>query len=212
MEYMKTFPDKYFELAIVDPPYGIKAGKMQLGTGKERLYKRGKDWDDDKPNDNFFNELFRVSENQIIWGANYFSQYLPFSRGWIFWDKMTDGFAESYASGEMAFTSFDRNVKQFTYKQQGNYVGFPNQITTVSSNPHLKKIHPTQKPVVLYEWLLNTYAKQGDKILDTHMGSQSSRIAAHDMGFDYYGSELDKDYFEAGCKRYENHIKQLTIF
>jgi len=191
LEYMKTLPDKFFDLAIVDPPYGIgekfkggKSGKMNFNEIVN------KDWDK-VPNDNYFEELFRVAKNQIIWGGNYFP--LPPTRCFVVWDKViSEDF--TLAMAELAWTSFDRLVK--IYKLQV---------------PKNGKIHPTQKPVALYKWLLKNYAKEGDKIFDSHMGSQSSRIAAHNMGFDYWGCELDKDYFEQGNKRYEDHIKQLKL-
>ena len=212
MLLMARYPDKYFDLAIVDPPYGINAGKMQLGKGKNRKFKQNKNWDNEIPTKKYFDELQRISKRQIIWGGNYFTDFLTPSRCWIFWDKMTDGFSESYASGELAYCSFDGLVKQFTYKQQGNYVGFENNITTVSSNLNLKKIHPTQKPVALYKWLLHNYTKEGDKILDTHLGSGSIAIACHDLGFDLTACELDKDYFDAAVHRLEQHKKQLKLF
>lgn len=212
MLLMSRYPDKYFDLAIVDPPYGINAGKMQLGTGKNRKFNQNKNWDNEIPTKKYFDELRRISKRQIIWGGNYFTDFLTPSRCWIFWDKMTDGFSESYASGELAYCSFDGLVKQFTYKQQGNYVGFENNITTVSSNINLKKIHPTQKPVALYKWLLDKYAKEGDKILDTHLGSGSIAIACHDYGFELTACELDSEYYEKSIQRIKNHISQQKLF
>jgi site-specific DNA-methyltransferase (adenine-specific) len=192
MEYMAKFPDKYFQLACVDPPYGIGDKFKGGATGKMNFNEIvNKGWDK-APTDEYFKELFRVSENQIIWGGNYFN--LPPSRCFIIWDKLiSDDF--SLAMCEMAWTSFDKIAKIFKY-----------------SNPKNSKIHPTQKPVKLYKWLLQNYAKPNDKILDTHLGSQSSRIAAYEMDFDFYGCEIDKDYFNDGCKRFDNAIKQQSLF
>ena len=166
IEYMQGIEDNYFDLAIVDPPYGIGIN-MNLGLAKGKRKKhKNKKWDDDSPNQEYFNELFRVSKNQIIWGGNYFE--LPACYHFIFWDKLVpEGL--SFSQGEYAWTSFDRAIRKFTL-----------------NNANGGKIHPTQKPVKLYKWLLQNYAKQGDKILDTHLGSQSSRIAAYDMGFDFW--------------------------
>jgi site-specific DNA-methyltransferase (adenine-specific) len=207
MALMSRYPDNYFDLAIVDPPYGIGMDGGSIGKGK-KLSK--KNWDNETPKDEYFTELFRVSKNQIIWGGNYFK--LALTKSWIYWDKMQDGFAESFSSGELAWSSFNLPMKQIRYKYQGNYEGYENNITTKSSKPHLLKIHPTQKPVALYKWLLSKYAKQGDKILDTHLGSGSIAIACHDMGFDLTACELDPDYYNAAMKRLTDHQKQLTIF
>lgn len=190
MEYMATLPDKAYDLAIVDPPYGISI------TDSGRLSKwcvNDKRWDDATPDETYFKELFRVSENQIIWGGNYF--HLPPTRGFIIWDKQQPE-GVSFASCEFAWSSFDRSAKTF-YQS-------PLKAQDV-------KCHPTQKPVKLYEWLLKNYAKPGDKILDTHLGSGSSRIAAYEMGFDFVGCEIDEDYFKAQEKRWESHISQIRI-
>jgi len=190
MEAMKEIPDKYFDLAIVDPPYGISI------TDSGRLGKYNKNdnrWDDDVPTDEYFKELFRVSKNQIIWGGNYF--VLPATRCYVIWDKkQPEGL--SFAMSEFAWTSFDRSAKTF-YR---------------SPMQDKNRFHPTQKPVALYEWLLNNYAKQGDKILDTHVGSASSLIACHNLGFDYVGFELDTDYYNQATKRLERHKSQLNLF
>jgi len=196
MDYMKDVPDKYFDLAIVDPPYGIGASEMQMGLGK-KLWERGKGWDSSIPDESYFKELFRVSVNQIIWGGNHFN--LPVKRGWIFWDKDVQPNL-SFSSGELAWTSFDRVLK----KANIDYSGFRGKDSD--------KIHPTQKPIALYKWILSNYAVGGGKILDTHLGSGSIAIACHDLGFDLVGCELDKDYYEAAVKRLKNHQKQLTIF
>lgn len=172
MEYMAGLPDKAFDLAIVDPPYGIGIANCNgfyhvKGAGQSNPHKPKK-WDSSIPDRKYFSELFRVSKNQIIWGGNYFTEHLPASRCWIFWDKVK--YVENYADGELAWTSFDRNVKQVTIQHHGFMTGDG------------KSIHPTQKPVALYKWLLSRYAKPGDKILDTHGGSGSICIACHDLG------------------------------
>jgi site-specific DNA-methyltransferase (adenine-specific) len=192
MELMSRYPDKYFELAIVDPPYGL--GKKIYSGGTKgckfhTLFGENK-WDDEIPNNNYFEELFRVSKNQIIWGGNYFP--LAPTRCLVIWDKMKGD--NNFSMFELAWTSFDKPCK--IYRQS-------------SMN---ERIHPTQKPIKLYEWLLNKYANEGDKILDTHLGSGSSRIAADKMGFDFYACELDSEYFEAQEKRFNEYKSQLTLF
>jgi site-specific DNA-methyltransferase (adenine-specific) len=198
MEYMQSIPDKYFDLAIVDPPYGIgRDGSLRTTSkhGGRKAYKF-KGWDKSTPNKKYFDELFRVSKNQIIWGGNYFTKYLPSSMGWIFWDK---GQRICNSDGELAFSSFQKALRVIT-------------INRVQLQIEVETFHPTTKPIKLYEWLLMNYAKEGDKILDTHLGSQSSRIASYNLGFEFVGTELDQEYFDQGCKRFENHIKQLTLF
>lgn len=196
MAMMSRYPDKFFDLAIVDPPYGISIGNNKSGMGRRKGDKKAKykmgDWDHFTPEESYFLELMRVSKNQIIWGGNYFN--LPPTKCFIIWDKMFSN-EVSFAAVEYAWTSLDSTAKKF--------VKHPVQDD---------RIHPTQKPIELYRWIMNNYANHGDKILDTHLGSQSSRIAAHDMGFAFYGCELDKDYFEAGCKRFNQHIAQLNLF
>ncbi len=203
MEAMKGFPDKFFDLAIVDPPYGINASNMSMGEGageyrKPKTYHRG-DWDRKCPDDTYFKELFRVSKNQIIWGANHFISKIPIdSPGWIFWDKNNGG--SDFADGELAWSSFDKPLRKHKYTWSGFIQGnMANRET---------KIHVTQKPERLYSWLLKNYAHPGDKILDTHLGSGSSRIAAYKLGFDFWGYEIDKDYFEAQEKRFKDAIAQ----
>lgn len=201
MALMAQFPDKYFELAIVDPPYGISAhNEMGLfdsrnGSRKESKWIGG-EWDNKKPTEEYFLELFRVSKNQIIWGGNYF--HLPPSRCFLIWDKVQ---RIDQADCEMAWTSFRDSARIFTFAR-GNLQGF--------MNPH--RFHPTEKPVALYKWLLHNYAKQGYKILDTHLGSGSIAIACHQMGYDLTGSELDKDYFEAMQKRIKEETRQQDLF
>jgi len=194
MEGMARYPDKYFDLAIVDPPYGININES-IGRRKGEKhsgYKKVK-WDNEIPSSIYFIELFRVSKNQIIWGGNYFLDYLNSTPCFIMWDK---GFSEllTFAQFELAWTSFKTSCKKFNHSHIQN-----------------NKQHPTQKPVALYKWLLSNYAKQGDKILDTHLGSGSSRIAAYEMGFDFTAFELDTEYFEAQEKRYNSHIAQLKL-
>jgi len=206
IEYMKQFPDKHFDLAVVDPPYGIDVDN-RTDHGKKRSIKSAsksksydnKGWDKDIPTDEYFNELFRVSKNQIIWGSNYFG----LMGGYIFWDKNTaKGF--SSADGELAYCSLINSVRKVNITWNG-------MIQENMKNKE-QRIHPTQKPVALYKWLLNNYAKEGDKILDTHLGSGSSRIAAYDMGFNFYATELDKDYFWSSIKRFDQYKAQQKLF
>ncbi len=201
MDYMKQFPDKHFEFAIVDPPYGLGIDGQKLisncaNSKHNRKSHDFKGWDNATPTQEYFNELFRVSQNQIIWGGNYFTEYLRPTKAWIFWYKGQNDLTMS--DGEMAWTSLSKVTRQVTI----------NRAQLIKQNT----IHPTEKPIKLYKWLLHNYAKQGDKILDTHLGSQSSRIAAHQMGFDFFGTELDPDYFEQGNKRFEQYRSQLTLF
>jgi site-specific DNA-methyltransferase (adenine-specific) len=191
MALMSRYPDNYFDLAIVDPPYGIdinSSGRLGHYGGK------GKKWDNEIPNLEYFAELQRVSKNQIIWGANYFN--MPPTRCFLIWDKQQPE-GVSFASCEYAWTSFNESAKTFYYRPQG-------------ADPY--RIHPTQKPIKLYKWILNKYANEGDKILDTHLGSGSIAIACHDLGFDLTACELDVDYYNAAMKRLTDHQKQLTIF
>lgn len=196
MALMEGFPDKHFDLAIVDPPYGIGVGNTPMSSkwASSRLEK--KDWDSSVPDQDFFSELFRVSENQIIWGGNYFA--LPPSRCFIVWDKGAGFKDRSFAECELAWSSFDRNAKIF-------------QRDPLACGDYIGKFHPTQKPVALYRWLLHNYAKPGDKILDTHLGSGSIAIACHEKGFDLTGSELDPDYFAAMQKRIAEQTAQLSL-
>lgn len=210
---MARYPDKFFDLAVVDPPYGINAGRVH-SIGKRNCQTliteyTPKNWDSQPPGAEYFNELFRISKNQIIWGANYFTPFLPASRGWILWDK---GYTNdcSYSDAELAFTSFDRCVKACRLKMSDWRNCISNNKEAAMASPN-RKIHPTQKPVALYAWLLQKFAGGGYRILDTHMGSQSSRIAAYRAGLDYYGWELDAEYFEAGCKRFKEQTAQLQL-
>jgi len=192
MDGMKQFPDNYFELSIVDPPYGIKVSSMNMGGRNTVKPDKTKNWDDSIPNNEYFEELKRVSKNQIIWGGNYFP--LPPSRCFIVWDKGESLYGRSFAECELAWTSFDASARMFKFN--------PNDAS---------RIHPTQKPVALYKWLLQHYAKPGDKILDTHVGSASSLIACYDMRFDYIGFEIDKDYYDAAQKRIEVVKSQIRM-
>ena len=190
MEFIKDVPDKFYDLAIVDPPYGIDRNSMNMGNSV--FNQDDKKWDKETPSSEFFTELFRVSKNQIIWGGNYFE--LPTSQYFAIWDKGETMYGRDFAECEYGWV---RNGGTRIFKKG------PNQP---------ERIHPTQKPVKLYEWLLMNYAKEGDKILDTHGGSQSSRIACYNLGYALDIIELDQEYFEAGNKRFEDHKKQLTLF
>ena len=200
MEYMATCKDKQFDLAIVDPPYGIGANKMQLGNGKRKIYRGSNDWDRTAPNETYFNELRRISKNQIIWGANNFTETFHInSTGWIVWDKGTGD--NSYADGELAWSSFHKVLKIFKY----TWVG-------ANAKNETERIHPTEKPTQLYKYLLRNYATPDMNIIDTHLGSGSSAIAAYDFGCDFVGCEIDKEYFEAAKKRFEVHKMQQKLF
>ena len=188
MDYMSIVPDKYFELAIVDPPYGIG-----ISSNPVRQMHDKKEWDSAIPNDEYFKELFRISKNQIIWGGNYFP--LPPSQGFLIWDKkQPEDF--SLAMCEFAWSSIQSPAKIWRY----------------SVLTERDKIHPTQKPVDLYGWILNKYGKPGDKIFDSHFGSGSIAIACHKYKFELTATEIDRDYYNAACKRYLNHIAQTSLF
>jgi site-specific DNA-methyltransferase (adenine-specific) len=196
MSLMARYPDNHFDLAIVDPPYGIGMDGGNVGyKGFNNFEKKG--WDKAIPTKDYFDELFRISKNQIVWGGNYFG--LPATRCFLVWDKGEGFYNRTYAECELAWTSFDKNTVKYKRDPlaKGDYKG---------------KIHPTQKPVKLYEWLLMNYAKENDKILDTHLGSGSIAIACHNLKFDLTACELDKEYYEASLKRLHNHQSQLTMF
>lgn len=204
MELMSRYPDKYFDLAIVDPPYGIKADIIQneLGGKKGFTKNAGKykkyhstNWDNEIPTKDYFKELFRVSKEQIIWGGNYF--YDVKLSGVIIWNKLGSG---NFKDGEMAKTSIN-TFKIFSMSRADAYI-----------NNGDNKIHPTQKPKELYKWLLDKYAKQGDKILDTHLGSGSIAIACYDYGFELTACELDSEYYVQAIKRIKNHVAQQKLF
>jgi len=208
LQAMGAMRDKQFDLAIVDPPYGIGFGefnrtnKASDGTRyKANKYKNDK-WDDSIPTDKYFSELMRISENQIVWGGNYFPYlWQNGCKGFIFWYKGNP--VPNFADGELAWTSFNKVAKQLDYRYYGNLEG-----NTSASD----KIHPTQKPVFLYKWLLQNYAEKGQTILDTHLGSGSIAIACWDMGFDLTGYEIDKEYYDRACKRFNEHSKQMQLW
>jgi site-specific DNA-methyltransferase (adenine-specific) len=204
MLLMARYPDNYFDLAIVDPPYGIGFGDYERGGGnlktKERHTKNGKKkWDESIPNKDYFNELKRVSKNQIIWGGNYFP--LEPTQCFIFWYKQNP--VANFSDGELAWTSFKKPALCFDYRYYGNLSGKTSAET---------KTHPTQKPIELYKYCLDKLAKQGDKILDTHLGSGSIAIACHDYGFELTACELDKEYFDKAIQRINNHVSQQKLF
>ena len=206
MEFMARFPDKYFELAIVDPPYfngpeklGYYGNVKSKTKVKRQSYNIIGSWE--VPQETYFRELYRISKNQIIWGINYYEKYCN-CNGRIVWDKVND--FSTFSDGEIASCSLIDTVRFFRFMWNG-------MLQQDMKNKEVK-IHPTQKPVALYKWILQNYAKQGDKIIDTNLGSQSSRIAAYEMGFDFYSCELDEDYFNEGNTRFENAIKQTSLF
>lgn len=200
-EGMKHYPNGFFDLAVVDPPYGLGIDGQKLSINKNPKHNRKehskKNWDNDIPAMEYFTELFRVSKHQIIWGANYFVEHLNYgSKGWIVWYKGQEGLTMSDA--ELAYSNFD----------------VPTRVVKINRVELLKDgtFHPTQKPVKLYDWIFQNYAEKGWRVLDTHLGSAASRIAAHKHNLDFYGFEIDKEYYEAGCKRYETFVKQPTLF
>jgi site-specific DNA-methyltransferase (adenine-specific) len=198
IELMKRYPDNYFDLAIVDPPYGIGFDNKIRDT-------KSKSWDVSIPNDEYFIEVIRVSKNQIIWGGNYFPYlWKNGCKSFIFWDK--DPSVDTYSDGELAWSSFDIPAKRFYWAWNGLANGIKGR------NKTDKTIHPTQKPVELYKWLLDKYAKEKDKILDTHLGSGSIAIACHDYGFELTACELDKEYYDKAIQRITNHTKQTKLF
>ncbi len=204
MELMARYKDNHFDLAIVDPPYGI--GTMnnifKNSTPKNRNKNREekyicKNWDI-KPNKKYWEELFRVTKNQIVFGANYFTENLYSSSGWAYWDKNTGN--NDFSDGEIIFTSFNKALRSYKINSKSGTKGGK------------ERIHPTQKPIKLYEWLLMNYAKEGDKILDTHLGSGSIAIACHNLKYDLTACELDKEYFDAAMKRLKRHQQQIQMF
>lgn len=227
MAGMARYPDGYFGLAIVDPPYGIGESRRQ-GSGARndfildrrngvktavKTFHKNADWDDKQPDQAYFNEIFRVSRRRIIFGENYlrFDQKQT-STGRIFWDKVNG--ENDFSDGELIWTDCIKSVRQIEFMWNGMMQGKSLQEGRVQNGDKRaqKRIHPTQKPELLYKWLLANYAKPGDRILDTHLGSGSSRIAAWDMGFDFYGWELDPDYFAAMEKRFKAHIAKPALF
>ena len=211
MKLMSRYEDNHFDLAIVDPPYGGVKGKNIPNNSKNKYIYNGfkeKNWNT-RPSKEYFIELKRVSKNKIIWGGNYFEELWigQSNRGFIFWDKIQ--VSSNHADGELAWTSFDKNAKLFKYCWSGNRYGFEANIEGVGKPS--KRIHPTEKPIALYEWLLMNYAKEGDKILDTHLGSGSIAIACHNLGFNLTACELDKEYYKAAMKRLKQHTAQLRL-
>ena len=205
MELMARYPDGYFDLAIVDPPYGLNVAL----NGQFAKYRGLTKWDLSSPDNEYFDELFRVSKNQIIWGANYMPYVWSFGgKEFVFWNKLNHH--SNRSDGELAWTSFNGLAKYFEYMWDGNRYGTKGNIKGVGQKSD--RIHPTQKPVALYKWLLHNYAKPGDKILDTHLGSGSIAIACHDYGYDLTGCELDKEYFDAAVKRISAHTAQIRMF
>jgi site-specific DNA-methyltransferase (adenine-specific) len=197
MALMARYPDKYFDLAIVDPPYGIGVN-INMGRrkgDKKSDYHKFAGGDSDIPSAEYFDLLMQKSKNQIIWGGNYMTDYLPPKTCWLMWDK---GFSDdvTFAQIELAWTSFDSSAKKFEFNAAANR----------------DRIHPTQKPVALYKWLLDKYAKEGDKILDTHLGSGSIAIACHDYGFEFTACELDAEYYNKAVQRIKNHVAQQKLF
>lgn len=209
MELMKRYPDNHFDLAIVDPPYGIGMDNSNKRTKPSRpnsYTEKYKDfryhqtnWDNSIPTKEYFEELFRVSKNQIIWGGNYFCEFLPSGTGWLFWNKL-NGLDNCFSDGEFAFSSKGIQSKYFECSTFHDLKGGKD------------RIHPTQKPTKLYKWLLKNYAKQGDKILDTHLGSGSIAIACHDYKFELTACELDEEYFLKAKQRIINHVAQQSLF
>lgn len=193
MDYLRSLSDNAFDLAIVDPPYGINIGRG-LGTGK-KSYKMHHQWQMNAPKVDYFTELMRVSYNQIIWGGNYFTNILPPCDNWIIWDKKNPNL--TFSEAELAWCSIHKKVRIFAYCS--------------TRRDKDGRIHPTQKPIALYKWLLERYAKEGDRILDTHLGSGSSAIAAYDLGFEFTGIEIDDKYFADALRRFESHTMQLRL-
>ena len=195
MKLMDRYPDNHFDLAIVDPPYGINVQKQsKFGNNKDK-----KKWDSATPKKEYFDKLFRVSKNQIIWGGNYFLEHLKSTRCFLIWNK--ENGTNDMADAELAWSSFETSVRMYS-----------GHIFKGIGCTKYKSIHPTQKPVKLYEWLLMNYAKEGDKILDTHLGSGSIALACHNLKYDLTGCELDKDYYDAAMLRLNNHQSQTRMF
>jgi len=198
MLFMKEIPDNYYELAIVDPPYGIgQASGIEMGKWKRHIHKE-KNWDDCPPDKSYFDELFRISKNQVIWGGNYFLDYLGNTRCFLVWDKKNG--TNPMSDCELAWTSFDSSVRKFTYNHIQDF------------NKNIKRIHPTQKPIELYKWILMKYAEHNQKIIDTHGGSCSIGCACMDMDFDIDICEIDKEYFDNAVNRLKNNVQEYLEF
>lgn len=204
IEIMRGFADNEFDLAIVDPPFGIGANKMTLGNGKKKIYRGEADWDNSIPNAEYWIELKRVSKNQIVWGGNYMTEYLKPTGAWLFWDKGTG--KNDFADGELAWTSYNGALRKITK----SWVG-------ANAKDGVERIHPTQKPIYLYEYILKKYANENSKILDTHLGSGSIAIAIEKanrldkMNLQFVGIEIDKEYFEKALNRIEQYCRQGTL-
>jgi len=199
MEFMKGISDNFYDLAIVDPPYGINmGGGADWGTNTKTFHNK-KNWDSEIPDKNYFIELIRVSKQQIIWGGNYFIEMLYNTKSFIVWNKMNG--SNNMADCELAWTSFDKPVRMYS-----------GHIFSGIGNSNYKSIHPTQKPIRLYKWILQNYAKEGDKIFDSHGGSFSSACACLDLGFDFDGCEIDKEYFDNAVNRLKNNVQEYIDF
>ena len=215
MEAMKGFPDKFFDLALIDPPYGINIGKMNFVKGgatkrgkaiaRHNDYSKTYNFDTQTPDQSYFDELFRVSKNQIIWGGNYLTRFLPPSRGFICWDKRKDEkYNNDFADCELAWMNEELgNARVFRFLYSGCFT---------DCKEYEKRFHPNQKPIELYEWCLRNYAKEGYKILDTHTGSASSLIACHNLGYDAWGYEIDKNFYDKARHRLDEHMAQMSFF
>jgi len=227
MELMAKYPDKHFDLAICDPPYGIGWSKSPASSSGIRTHSKNgtkgfvkginhtpKEWDSIQPTQEYFNELFRVSKNQIIWGENYIQfEQKKLSTGRIFWDKVNGD--TTFSDGELAWCSMNNTIKQIEYMWNGMMQGkgiFEGRVQQANKQLNEKKIHPTQKPIKLYQWILEYYAEKGMKILDTHLGNGSSAIAAYDLGYDFVGCEIDKEYFDVMQKRFKDVTAQTVLF
>ena len=211
LPFMKQCEDKQFDLAIVDPPYGIGIHKMNYtqstkgGVARRRDYSSVKDWDSAIPTKEYFDELQRISKNQIVWGGNYFTEFLAPTKGWILWDKKTeDKYSNDFADGELAWTSFDKPLKIYRYLWSGMLQG--------NMKDKQQRIHPTEKPIQLYEWILHNYTDENSKIIDTHLGSGSIAIACDKLKFDLTACEIDSDYFRKASKRLDVYRRQQTFF
>ena len=198
---LKQLPDKCIDLVLTDPPYGIGVCSMTLGNGKNKIFRGNENWDKTIPTDEIFKEIFRVSKNQIIWGGNYFANKFENKMCWLVWDKGTGD--NDFADCELAWTSFDTAVRRITYRWAG--------MLQQNMKNKESRIHPTQKPVALYEWILSRYAKDGDIILDTHVGSASSLIACYNTNHKFVGFELDKYYYELSKKRLDAEMAQIRL-
>jgi site-specific DNA-methyltransferase (adenine-specific) len=214
MEYMRTVPDKFFDLAVVDPPYGIDADGHRENNrsklAKTRKYHKAL-WDQDRPTREYFVELERISVNQIVWGGNHLIDLIgKNSSCWLVWDKVNG--TSNFADCELAYTSFDTAVRMFSFMWNGMLQGDPSNGKKMQAHKdrNQKRIHPTEKPIPLYKWIFENYTQPRHKIFDSHMGSQASRIAAYELGLDYWGCEIDPVHFKDGCDRFEL-MKQTKV-